>query len=88
MSTRQTIREAWKTLVETTSYPVGMGEMPVLGPDDAPKAIVLLFADVVTAQGRKKFHRTTVHIQALADAEIAQPWVAIEDMVAAIKTAV
>lgn len=88
MSRRQTIREAWKALLETTGYPVGMGKLPAPGPGDPPVAIVLRFADVVRIQGRKKFHTTTASIEALTESDLDQSWVAVEELVAAIKTAV
>lgn len=88
MSRRQTVREAWKAQVETAGYPVGMGEVPTLGPDDAEQAVVLVFTDAVSAQGHKKFHETTVDICALAKADLDEPWVALEEMVAALKAAV
>jgi hypothetical protein len=81
MSSRQLVRQAWKTRVETAGYPVSLGKVPTPGPDDPPKVIALLFTDAVTVQGRKKFHRTTVHVHALADTDL-------EEMVTAIKTAV
>jgi hypothetical protein len=88
MSIRQTIRQAWKEQLETTGYPVGIGTLPTLGPDDPAACIVAVFSDTVSVQGLKKIHHTTVTIQALSDAEITDSWLVIERAVAAIKTAV
>ena len=89
MSERQTLLEAWQTRLETTTYPVALGTVEALGANDPKQALLLTVGDdLVKVQGGKLFVTLPITIYALADADLDQPWVAVEAMLAAIKTAV
>ena len=89
MSERLRILEAWKTRLETTGYPVALGSVEALGPDDPKQALLIVPGDdQVKAQGNKVFVSLPLTIFALAEADLEKPWEAVETMLAAIKTAV
>lgn len=100
MSTRrQHILEALKTRVEAirlanrfatdAGLSVFLGERPALGPDDPDTAIaILVFDDVLKAQGGKLFVAIPIGICAIAKADLDTPWVSVEAVLGDIKTAV
>jgi hypothetical protein len=68
---------------------VFLGERPMLGPDDPETAIaIVVFDDVLKAQGTKLFMVLPVGICAIAKADLDESWAAIEAVLGDIKTAV
>ena len=85
----QTIRrvDGYQTDVGATVF---FGESPELGESDPEEAAAVVPAsDVIVAiQGTKVTIELPIAIQALARADLAQPWVAVEAVISDIKTAV
>lgn len=70
-------------------HAVFLGELPALGPDDPEVAIVLVpQEDEPRYQGVKVFLTLPIQIQAIAKADINQPYLAAEAVLSDIKTAV
>lgn len=68
---------------------VFFGETPELGPDDPNEAIAVVVGDEEPKyQGANLLIRLPVSIQAVAKADLEAPWLAIEAVIADIKTAV
>ena len=68
---------------------VFLGETPVLGPDDGPIAIAVVPQDDrLTAQQMKIAAPWPIPVQALAQADLDEPWVAVERVLSDIKRAV
>ena len=98
-SRRRLIVEALKARVEAIRVANGfetdagvtvfLGETPPLGPDDPETAIAIVVGDEDPQyQGANLFIRLPVAIQALARADLEQPWLAVEDLIGDIKRAV
>jgi len=67
---------------------VYLGESPVLGPDDPDVAIAIVpIDDAVDAQVKGLLIALPVEIEALAKADLAEPWVAVEQILQDIKRA-
>lgn len=67
---------------------VFLNETPALGPDDPTVAIAMLVGeDTVKFQGDRFLIDLPVDIQALAKADLDQPWVAVESVLGDIKRA-
>lgn len=65
------------------------GETPLLGDEDPDAAIAMVPGEEqIKIQGNAVFVRLPVDVQALAKADLDQPWVSIEALIADIKTAV
>lgn len=100
MSTRRrAILEAVKARLEAIrqddGYATDAGAMvflceaPALGPDDPDVAIVILVGeDEPRFQGEHILLRMPMEIQAVAKAGLDEPWLAVEDVLGDIKTAV
>jgi hypothetical protein len=68
---------------------VTLGESPLLGPDDPDVAIAILVNDDDPKyQGMQIMIRLPVSIQALANPNLADPWLAVEALLGDIKRAV
>ena len=68
---------------------VFLNEAPALGPDDPDVAIVILVGvDIQTYQGEHIMLQLPLRIQAIAKADLDEPWLAVEDVLGDIKTAV
>lgn len=67
---------------------VFLNEAPVFGPDDAAVAIAILVGeDDPVFQGEHLLIRLPVEIQAIARADLDEPWLAVEDVLGDIKAA-
>jgi hypothetical protein len=65
------------------------GESPQLGPDDPDEAVAMVVGeDAVGYQGPKVVTRVPIQIQAIAKADLEQPWATIEAVIADVKKAV
>lgn len=90
-SRRQTILELFKSRLETidADTPVLLGETPAFGNDDPNTALVILPGDdAVQQQGQAIFLVLPIEIHLLAKVDLEEPWVAIEELLAAVKTAI
>lgn len=68
---------------------VFLGETPQLGPEDPPAAVALVVGDEVPKyQGENVFIELPIGVQALARADLDQPWVTVEALIGDIKRAV
>lgn len=96
---RRSILEAVKTRLEAIRQDDGyatdagetvfLGEAPALGPDDPDVAIVILVGeDEPHFQGEHVLLRLPLEIQAVAKADLDEPWLAVEDVLGDIKMAV
>ena len=66
-----------------------VGETPELGPDDPTVALAVILGDDQPGyQGEHVFVELPIGIQALARADLEQPWLSIEAVIADIKRAV
>jgi hypothetical protein len=66
-----------------------IGETPSLGPDDPAAAIAIVVGDETPSyQGMQIYLELPYEIQALARADLDQPWLTVEQVIADIKTAV
>lgn len=67
---------------------VFLGEAPMLGPDDPDVAIAIVIGDdVPTFQGEQVLLQLPLGLCALAKADLAEPWIAVETLLGDIKTA-
>jgi len=98
-SRRRLILEALKARVEEITVEHGfetdagltvfLGETPALGPDDSTTAIAIVIGEEDPRyQGAKFLIRLPLAIQAIARADLDQPWLAVEDVIGDIKRAV
>lgn len=88
-SRRRQIIEGLKARLETTMYAVHLNEAPAFGPDDPKTAIVMVIGqDVVRQHPEHCYIMLPVSVQAIAAADLAEPWLAVEDVLAAIKQAI
>jgi len=98
-SRRRLIMEAIKARVSEISVTHGfetdagltvfLGETPQLGPDDPQTAIAIVVGDEEPQyQGAKFLIRLPLALQALARADLDQPWLAVEDVIGDLKRAV
>ena len=88
MSERQRILEAFVAALETTARAVVLGAVVVLGEDDPEQVIAVVPDDDQIGQcsvGNKLFVSLPIAIHAVAKADLAEPWVAVEAMLATIK---
>ncbi len=101
-STRQDILEAFRTRLQLITIAndydtdagnaVYLGELVSLGPDDADQAIAIDVQEDVIVQTMGPVPemqiRLALDIQALSRAALAQPWIAVEEVVGDIKKAI
>lgn len=89
-SRRQTLLELFKTRLDAIDgTPVLLGETPVFGKDDPDTAIVILPGDdAVKQQGKAILLVLPIELHLLAKVDSDAPWVAIEELLAAVKTAI
>jgi hypothetical protein len=99
MSRRQQVIEALKARVAAITIAGGfntdagslvfLNETPALGPDDPDVAIAMLIRDDDPSyHGEQVFYRLPIEFQALAKADLAAPWVIVEQVLQDIKRAV
>ena len=91
------VRRRLRTIVQGEGDPafqtsagkhVYLGELPVLGPDDADTAICITVGDETPSfQGENVASELPVEIHALSRADLDEPWIAVEEVLADIKRA-
>lgn len=98
-SKRQSILEALKARLETiharadfltdAGDAVFLGEQPPFGPDDPAQAIALVSGpEAVRRTGENLIVEWSIQIAALVRADLDEPWVVVESVVADIKRAI
>lgn len=92
----ETLRERLRLITKGESFDtdagqfVALGELPQFGPDDIPVGIAMMVGDELAAppgQKLKTMIQLPIEIQVVAQADLDEPWVAIEAALADVERA-